>query len=340
MLLKCGDTICKTITIPSPSKWVNTPDVTVVFTIPEGLKIASTNVSHGVVAGNVWTIASILAGESPTLDVCFDINNCSVVPTGKTGTITVSTTAVESNENNNVTEYTLDYYTCEDVDVCVPTPGIDDVLAVTQAITAPRAIDIGNQVLTIGDVNLVGRETYVTFDDSVGEVDIRNMYIRFSDGSGVSPMTLSGGLIRFTSPNNYDTMLREGTLLTGSQVIRLPNAAATEVGQTLRVASTAPLPTGTQLEWASQPIIASGFELITTSGLNGDFTFPHGMGVTPDVVILQSVFGGNFEVMASHNPAATDNVNIYGVLYNVNTGYMPDGTFRNISWIAIKNPTP
>jgi hypothetical protein len=115
-ILNCNDTICKTVTIPASK--VPVPDIVATVTIPTGLIIHSTTLSHGVVVGNVWTIDLLPANQDATLDICFAINDCEVTPTGKSGTITVSTTLSETNTSNNTTPFTLDYIACGEFKDC------------------------------------------------------------------------------------------------------------------------------------------------------------------------------------------------------------------------------
>ena len=120
-LLTCSNSVCKTITIPSPNSSIATPDITATITIPTGLKIASANVSHGVITGSVWTIPSLPAGEDAIMEVCFNPLDCAIAPTGKGGTIVVSTTANETNTSNNTATFSLEYFTCADLEGC---PGL------------------------------------------------------------------------------------------------------------------------------------------------------------------------------------------------------------------------
>jgi hypothetical protein len=115
-ILNCNDTICKTVTIPASR--VPVPDIVTTITIPAGLIIESTTLSHGVVVGNVWTIDLLPANQDATLDICFAINDCDVTPTGKSGTITVSTTLSETNTSNNTIPFTLEYISCGEFKNC------------------------------------------------------------------------------------------------------------------------------------------------------------------------------------------------------------------------------
>jgi len=117
-LLTCDTNVCKKVTIPSPSNSVPTPDIMVVVDIPTGLKVESSSITHGVINDNIWTIASLPPSEDAVLDICFNPLDCDVAPTGKTGNITISTTATESNLANNVIPFTLDYITCGEINGC------------------------------------------------------------------------------------------------------------------------------------------------------------------------------------------------------------------------------
>lgn len=133
-VLNCNTSVCKKITIPAPNKTISTPDITVVVDIPAGLKVASATVSHGVINNNIWTIASLPANEDGVLDICFNPADCEVFPTGKSGNVTVSTTANESNLANNVIPFTLEYTTCGDIDGC------SDVLGIVKNDTVSTAL--------------------------------------------------------------------------------------------------------------------------------------------------------------------------------------------------------
>jgi hypothetical protein len=122
-LLNCTTSVCKKITIPSPNKTFSTPNITVVVDIPTGLKVLSATVNYGTVAGNTWTITSLPAGEDGILDMCFNPADCNVEPTGKTGNVTISTTANEVNLDNNVIPFVLDYTTCGEIGGCGYLPG-------------------------------------------------------------------------------------------------------------------------------------------------------------------------------------------------------------------------
>lgn len=117
-IIKLGDTISRTVFVPVISAINPVDDITVELTIPTGFAVSTATPDIGSFVGTTWTIATLPADTSGTLELVLEASvEC---PTGKTLTATISTTepGADNDPSDNVTTLPLDYLTCCDITAC------------------------------------------------------------------------------------------------------------------------------------------------------------------------------------------------------------------------------